>query len=80
MLRYYERGPRAALRLGARHGLFCVGCCWALMLVMFAVGVANLVAVALLTAHSCHLPRDATAIRRLPRLDESESAPIHAMR
>jgi predicted metal-binding membrane protein len=31
-----------ALRLGAHHGLFCVGCCWALMLLMFAVGVGNL--------------------------------------
>lgn len=31
-----------AFRLGAHHGLFCVGCCWALMLVMFAVGVGNL--------------------------------------
>jgi predicted metal-binding membrane protein len=30
------------VRLGLDHGLFCVGCCWALMLVMFAVGVANL--------------------------------------
>jgi len=30
-----------ALRLGTHHGLFCVGCCWALMLVMFAVGTGN---------------------------------------
>jgi predicted metal-binding membrane protein len=27
--------------LGIRHGIFCVGCCWALMLLMFAVGVGN---------------------------------------
>lgn len=33
---------RDALRLGAHHGLFCLGCCWSLMLVMFAVGVGNL--------------------------------------
>ncbi len=33
---------RNALRLGARHGLFCVGCCWTLMLLMFAIGGANL--------------------------------------
>ncbi len=34
--------PRlAALRLGAHHGVFCVGCCWSLMLVMFAVGAGN---------------------------------------
>lgn len=31
-----------ALRLGWRHGLFCVGCCWALMLLMFVVGTGNL--------------------------------------
>ena len=30
-----------ALKLGVDHGLFCVGCCWSLMLLMFAVGVGN---------------------------------------
>jgi predicted metal-binding membrane protein len=39
---HYRRGPLGALRLGARHGLSCVGCCWALMLVMFATGVGGL--------------------------------------
>jgi len=33
---------REALALGAAHGLFCVGCCWALMLLMFVVGTGNL--------------------------------------
>jgi predicted metal-binding membrane protein len=28
--------------LGVSHGLFCVGCCWSLMLVMFAVGMGSL--------------------------------------
>jgi predicted metal-binding membrane protein len=32
---------RNALLLGVHHGIFCVGCCWALMLLMFAVGVGN---------------------------------------
>ena len=32
---------RDALLLGVHHGIFCVGCCWALMLVMFAVGIGN---------------------------------------
>jgi predicted metal-binding membrane protein len=32
----------AALRLGVRHGAFCVGCCWSLMLLMFAVGTGSL--------------------------------------
>ena len=31
-----------ALRLGVRHGIFCLGCCWALMLLMFAVGVGSI--------------------------------------
>jgi predicted metal-binding membrane protein len=33
---------RQSLAVGAAHGKFCVGCCWALMLVMFAVSVGNL--------------------------------------
>ena len=39
------RGRRerlAAFRIGLHHGLFCVGCCWSLMLLMFAVGVGSL--------------------------------------
>ena len=31
-----------ALNIGWRHGVFCVGCCWALMLLMFAVGTTSL--------------------------------------
>jgi predicted metal-binding membrane protein len=31
-----------ALQLGIHHGLFCLGCCWSLMLLMFAVGVGSL--------------------------------------
>jgi predicted metal-binding membrane protein len=50
LLRYYRRGTGAAFALGARHGLFCVGCCWALMLVMFGAGIANLWWMAALTA------------------------------
>ncbi|RQO43129.1 hypothetical protein DBV14_26395 [Variovorax sp. KBW07] len=33
---------RHAFALGAHHGLFCVGCCWALMLLMFALGTGSL--------------------------------------
>ena len=37
------RAPlREALRLGLDHGVFCVGCCWALMLLMFVVGTGSL--------------------------------------
>lgn len=36
------RETRQSFALGAHHGLFCVGCCWALMLLMFAVGTGNI--------------------------------------
>ena len=42
LLQHYRRGVSGAFRLGRRHGVFCLGCCWALMLVVFAAGVANL--------------------------------------
>jgi predicted metal-binding membrane protein len=38
----WRDGISGAFNMGARHGLFCLGCCWALMLVLFAVGVMNL--------------------------------------
>jgi predicted metal-binding membrane protein len=40
----------AAFRSGTRHGLTCLGCCWALMLLLFAGGVMNLAVIATLTA------------------------------
>jgi predicted metal-binding membrane protein len=49
ILRYYRRGLNAALVTGLRHGAFCLGCCWALMLVAFAAGAANLAWMAALT-------------------------------
>lgn len=35
--------PRGVFRLGVRQGLYCLGCCWAMMLVMFAVGLMNVI-------------------------------------
>jgi len=52
--RHYRRGPRGGFNLGVRHGAFCVGCCWALMLVMFAAGAASLIWMAALTALMVH--------------------------
>ncbi len=46
---YYQRGLKAAWNLGIRHGLYCLGCCWALMLVMFGLGVGHLSWMLLLT-------------------------------
>ena len=40
--------PLRILRLGAEQGVWCLGCCWALMLVMFAVGTMNIFWMALI--------------------------------
>ena len=49
LMRHYRRGTGGGFTLGRRHGLFCLGCCWALMLVMFVTGVANLICMGALT-------------------------------
>jgi predicted metal-binding membrane protein len=38
----FQSTRQGALRLGALHGLYCIGCCWALMVLLFAFGVMNL--------------------------------------
>jgi predicted metal-binding membrane protein len=38
----FRRDTRGALALGFRHGMFCIGCCWALMALLFVGGVMNL--------------------------------------
>jgi predicted metal-binding membrane protein len=40
--RYWKGGAAGAFGIGLRHGLYCVGCCWALMLLLFAGGVMNI--------------------------------------
>jgi predicted metal-binding membrane protein len=45
----WHAGKLGAVRMGVSHGKYCLGCCWALMCVLFAVGVMNLVWVAVLT-------------------------------
>lgn len=42
LLAEWREGWRGAFIMGLRHGAFCVGCCWALMLLMFVGGVMNL--------------------------------------
>jgi predicted metal-binding membrane protein len=64
--RHYRRGPGGGFALGARHGLFCVGCCWALMLVMFAAGAANLLWMAALTALMVHEKTRPSGDRTVP--------------
>ncbi len=38
----WREGHWGALQMGARHGAWCVGCCWALMAALFALGVMSL--------------------------------------
>jgi predicted metal-binding membrane protein len=48
LMTHWRDGAAGAFRMGLHHGLFCLGCCWALMVVLFAVGVMNLAWVAAL--------------------------------
>lgn len=50
VLTEWREGPRGAVVMGLRHGVFCTGCCWLIMLLLFVVGVMNLLWVAALTA------------------------------
>ena len=46
----WRHGRAGGLELGARHGAWCLGCCWALMAALFAVGVMSLGWMALIAA------------------------------
>lgn len=50
VLTEWREGMRGAFVMGIRHGAFCVGCCWALMALLFGAGVMNLLWVAALAA------------------------------
>jgi predicted metal-binding membrane protein len=45
----FRSDPRGCLLLGLRHGGYCVGCCWVLMVLLFVGGVMNVTWIALLT-------------------------------
>jgi len=49
LARRWRGGSAGAFRMGVEHGAYCVGCCWALMLLLFAGGVMNLTVIAALT-------------------------------
>lgn len=49
LMNAWREGAVGAWLMGAHHGLFCVGCCWALMLVMFALGTSQLAWMLVLT-------------------------------
>jgi predicted metal-binding membrane protein len=43
---HWQPGAVGALRMGLRHGSYCLGCCWFLMVLLFVSGVMNLVWIA----------------------------------
>jgi len=49
VMRDWRSGSFGAFRMGIVHGMYCVGCCWAVMLLLFAGGVMNLIVIAALT-------------------------------
>jgi predicted metal-binding membrane protein len=64
--RHYRRGVGGGFLLGLRHAAFCVGCCWALMLVMFAAGAVSLIWMAALTAVMVHEKTRPSGARVVP--------------
>ena len=60
LLAEWRDGTGGALAMGLKHGLYCAGCCWALMFLLFAAGVMNPVWIAVLTA--------AVALEKWPQL------------
>ena len=46
--RHWRPGPSGAVRMGLEHGLFCVGCCWVLMALLFVGGIMNVLWIAIL--------------------------------
>ncbi len=44
----WQEGTKGALSMGLRHGMFCLGCCWVLMSLLFVLGVMNLLWIAAL--------------------------------
>src|SRR5205085_390717 len=63
----FKNDPRGAFALGVRHGVYCVGCCWPLMLLLFIGGVMNLLwiaGIAILT----YLEKNMAQGHRLTRL------------
>jgi predicted metal-binding membrane protein len=49
VMQRWRSGMAGAVKMGTEHGVYCVACCWALMLLLFAGGVMNLVVIAGLT-------------------------------
>ena len=49
LMTHWREGTAGALCMGLHHGIYCLGCCWLLMMLLFVLGVMNLPWVAVLT-------------------------------
>jgi predicted metal-binding membrane protein len=49
VLNHWREGMAGALRMGVEHGLYCLGCCWFLMALLFAAGIMNVLWMAVIT-------------------------------
>jgi predicted metal-binding membrane protein len=50
LIRHWQPGGVGALQTGFRHGVFCIGCCWALMAALVAIGLMNVAWMAVIAA------------------------------
>ncbi len=51
LMGHWRSGPRGAFVMGVQHGLYCLGCCWILMALLFVGGIMNLAWVAALSLY-----------------------------
>lgn len=49
LMAHWHEGPRGTIRMGIHHGIYCVGCCWLLMALLFVLGVMNILWIAVLS-------------------------------
>jgi predicted metal-binding membrane protein len=47
--RNWKEGKTGAIKMGIENGIFCLGCCWVLMTLLFVAGIMNLLWIALIT-------------------------------
>lgn len=63
----FRQTPLGSIRIGFHHGLYCVGCCWALMALLFVVGIMNVLWIAAISAFVL-AEKIVPAGRTLPRI------------
>ncbi len=67
-MRYWRDGVGGGLKMGLRHGLTCIGCCWALMLLALVGGMSNVLFMALSAA--------VMAIEKFPAIGKRVTRPL----